>query len=173
MGNMPDLGKNKPGSINFRGNSASSSSIAMPKTNFTSIAKQLETLGSKLSSGNGTTEDKKQFNFLRRKYFKQNYVPKKGQNAGEDFSRSGTAGGIFKSHQRANNPEGTNLDQYAYDFNWTSLQKAIEENNSVSGRLTKKQKFDSRFKPPTKGQFKEGGLVGQGHNDMRKGGLFK
>ena len=74
---------------------------------------------------------------------------------------------------RADNPEGTNLDQYAYDFNWTSLQKAIEENNSVSGRLTKKQKFDSRFKPPTKGQFKEGGLVGQGHNDMRKGGLFK
>ena len=73
---MPDLGKNKPGSINFRGNSASSSSIAMPKTNFTSIAKQLETLGSKLSSGNGTTEDKKQFNFLGRKYFKQNYVPK-------------------------------------------------------------------------------------------------
>ena len=172
MGNMPDLGKNKPGSINFRGSSASSSSIAMPKTNFTSIAKQLETLGSKLSSGNGTTEDKKQFNFLRKKYFKQNYVPKKEQNAGEDFSRSGTAGGIFKSHQRADNPEGTNLDQYAYDFNWTSLQKSIEKNNTVSGQLTKRQKFDSRFKPPKK-DFKHGGLAGTGHNDMRKGGLFK
>ena len=173
MGSMPNLGKKKPGNITFGGNSGTPSSMSIPKTSFTSIAKQLETLGSKLSSGNGSTEDKKQFNFLRKKYFKQNYVPKKDQDAGVDFSRSGTAGGIFKSHQRSENPEGTNLDQYAYDFNWTSLQKSIEKNNSISGDLTRKQKFDLMHQPPRKGQFKEGGLVGQGHNDMRKGGLFK
>ena len=53
----------------------------------------------------------------------------------------------------------------------SARSRAMMTVSAASG--TKKQKFDSRFKPPTKGQFKEGGLVGQGHNDMRKGGLFK
>jgi len=173
---MPNFGDRQTGRTKY--GTAAGADIPKPKTP-AQLAKELDVIARRIEGGKGKPGDEKLFDSLYSQWGKQKYVPKSGL----DPERTGSSAGTFGSIGRDEYADGGGTGGGKYALSYKSLQAHLDERNNYS-----MSKMGRKIPPPvdmpklgnnkgglakkTKG-FKQGGLAGQGHNDMRKGGLFK
>ena len=170
---MPDLGKNRTGRTKY--GTPASATMPKPKTG-AQLAKELDVLARRLDADKGKPGDAERFKLLRSQWGKQKYVP--GENSREYFGKTGTY--LSKAEAQHADADKQGTPGGVYGLSYKSLQTELDKNNTHSGRASRfgkpvpmpKGNNKGGLAKKTKG-FKQGGLAGQGHNDMRKGGLFK
>ena len=142
-------------------------------TDYLAIVKKLMALGSKIDSGEYTAEDKAEFANLRSRWGKQKYVPKDTNKDKEGYlyNDPGTYMSKFNDEGKDIGGQGSPSTENIFTFPYDQMQDLLDKNNSVK-KYAPSNNNKGGLAKKTKG-FKHGGLAGQGHNDMRKGGLFK